>query len=262
MNNTRFIVFSDLDGTLLDHENYSFDPARPALKSLKSAGHVLVLASSKTASEIAPLREEIGFSHCPAIVENGSGLLEPSDDGQGSGGDEHQLILAALDELPVELRKGFSGFFDWSVSEVMTRTGLTELAAKRAKTRWFSEPGEWSGTEDGLQAFTEELSQRGISAIMGGRFLTLSHGKTKASQMDSVLLRYQTESQVVSTIALGDAPNDIAMLEKADLGVIIANPAHAGIVRLAGEQTGQIIRSRSHGPTGWNEELMRILDSN
>ena len=68
----RMIVFSDLDGTLLDHETYSFEPARPALDRLKREGHVLVLASSKTAAEIAPLRDAMGFSHCPAIVENGA----------------------------------------------------------------------------------------------------------------------------------------------------------------------------------------------
>lgn len=262
MTNTRLIVFSDLDGTLLDHQSYSFDPARPALNRLKMAGHVLVLASSKTAAEIAPLREAMGFAHCPAIVENGSGVLEPGYNGQGSGGDEHGRILTALDGLPTELRSSFSGFSDWTVNVVMERTGLSELAAKQAKTRWFSEPGEWTGTEDSLRAFTKELSQHGISAIKGGRFLTLSHGKTKASQMDVVLSRYRSQGEPVSTIALGDAPNDIAMLEKADLGVIIGNPAHAGIKLLPSEETGQIIRSRSHGPVGWNEELTRILDRN
>lgn len=262
MTSTRLIVFSDLDGTLLDHQSYSFDPARPALERLKAAGHVLVLASSKTAAEIAPLRDAMGFTDCPAIVENGSGLLEPDDDGQGSGGDEHDRILAALNDLPVELRSSYQGFSDWSLSEVVARTGLSELAAKQAKTRQFSEPGEWTGTQDGLRAFIEELSQKGVSAIKGGRFLTLSHGKTKASQMDAILLRYQSQDRPVSAIALGDAPNDIAMLEKADIGIIIANPAHAGIKPLPGEKAGQIIRSRSQGPVGWNEELMRILDSN
>ena len=158
-------------------------------------------------------------------------------------------------------RNGYQGFSDWSVSEVMARTGLSELAANQAKARRFSEPGEWAGTQDGLRAFTKELSHKGISAIMGGRFLTLSHGRTKASQMDAILLRYQSQDGPVSTIALGDAPNDIAMLEKADFGIIITNPAHAGIKHLPGEETGRIIRSSSYGPVGWNEELMRILAS-
>jgi hypothetical protein len=69
------IVFSDLDGTLLDHETYSWQPAAPALDALKQRGIPLILASSKTAAEIAGLRAEMGFADCPAIVENGAGML-------------------------------------------------------------------------------------------------------------------------------------------------------------------------------------------
>ena len=49
-----YIFFSDLDGTLLDHENYDWSAAKPALSELKRQGLPLILASSKTAAEIAP----------------------------------------------------------------------------------------------------------------------------------------------------------------------------------------------------------------
>lgn len=32
---TKLIVFTDLDGTLLDHDNYSWQEAKPALDRLK-----------------------------------------------------------------------------------------------------------------------------------------------------------------------------------------------------------------------------------
>ena len=100
----RMIVFSDLDGTLLDHETYSFEPARPALDRLKREGHVLVLASSKTAAEIAPLRDAMGFSHCPAIVENGAGILAAGEGVKGDGPTRHDEILQALSTLPESAR--------------------------------------------------------------------------------------------------------------------------------------------------------------
>ena len=68
----NLIVFSDLDGTLLDHGNYSHSAAAPALARLRHLEVPLILASSKTAAEIVPLRDELGFSDCEAIVENGS----------------------------------------------------------------------------------------------------------------------------------------------------------------------------------------------
>ena len=71
MGHPPLIVFTDLDGTLLDHETYSLEPARPALDRLASEGIPLILASSKTAAEIDRLRAEIGCADFPAIVENG-----------------------------------------------------------------------------------------------------------------------------------------------------------------------------------------------
>ena len=257
----RMIVFSDLDGTLLDHETYSFEPARPALDRLKREGHVLVLASSKTAAEIAPLRDAMGFSHRPAIVENGAGILAAGEGVKGDGPTRHDEILQALSTLPDALRKNFAGFSDWDVEEIAARTGLPPKQAEKAARRCFSEPGIWSGSDDELETFVTRLSQSGITGVRGGRFFTLSHGSTKATQMDAIVSMFGEDNVPDFTVALGDAPNDIPMLDKADLGIIIANPAHGGIASMAGEATGDIVRSAKPGPEGWNNEMLRVLDS-
>lgn len=254
MSNGGLIVFTDLDGTLLDHETYSWAPAAPAVAALRDNGIPLILASSKTAAELAPLRDELGFSRCPAIVENGAGILEPGEDGSGDDGD-HAAIRAALDELPPDLRAGFSGFSDWSVSEIAERTGLTEDAAARAARRRFSEPGLWKGTEAGEARFQALLAERGISARRGGRFLTLAFGATKADRMREIAARLDLPFKV----ALGDAPNDVEMLEAADVGVIVANPHREPLERLRGEDAGHIIRTEKPGPDGWNTAVQQIL---
>ena len=69
------IVFSDLDGTLLDHDSYGYDAAAAALAALRARNIPLILCSSKTAAELVPLRAELGFENCAAIVENGAGIL-------------------------------------------------------------------------------------------------------------------------------------------------------------------------------------------
>jgi len=46
------VVFTDLDGTLLRHEDYSWLPAGPALAELRRRRIPLVIASSKTRAEI------------------------------------------------------------------------------------------------------------------------------------------------------------------------------------------------------------------
>jgi mannosyl-3-phosphoglycerate phosphatase len=40
-------VFTDLDGTLLDHETYSWEAARPALERLELSGILWILVTRK-----------------------------------------------------------------------------------------------------------------------------------------------------------------------------------------------------------------------
>ena len=94
------LVFTDLDGTLLDHETYDHSPARPALSRLKAIGAGVVLASSKTAAEIAPLRSDLGLEDWPAIVENGGGVLAPGQSATDNAGNYREL-RDIIGELPM-----------------------------------------------------------------------------------------------------------------------------------------------------------------
>lgn len=62
-----------------------------------------------------------------------------------------------------------------------------------------------------------------------------------------------------TAIALGDAPNDVEMIETADYGVVIRNDHGKGIPPLAGETTGRILRSEAPGPDGWNASVLALL---
>ncbi|MEL6582648.1 MAG: HAD-IIB family hydrolase [Pseudomonadota bacterium] len=248
----RLVIFSDLDGTLLDHETYSYAPAKPALERIARHGLPLVLASSKTAAEVQALHQELGLT-APAIVENGAGLFVPGMPLAESN--NYARIREALAELPETLRSGFVGFGDLGTAGIVQATGLPADAAARAADRQFSEPGLWEGSPDDLQAFLAALAERGISARRGGRFLTLSFGKTKADQMQTVMSQLNAER----SLALGDAPNDVEMLEAADLGVIVQNARAQSIPPLAGERAGTIIRTEDAGPTGWNWAVLRLL---
>lgn len=249
------IIFTDLDGTLLDHETYSMEAARPALAACAARSIPVIPATSKTAAEIAPIMREAGLTG-PAIVENGAGVAWP---GQKLGDAAQWLaIRAALDGLPETTRALFQGFGDWTPAEVSARTGLSLEAARLAKERQFSEPGDFLGTGEQEDAFIAALAASGISAVRGGRFLTLSLGCNKASRMKEVRECLGATGPV---IALGDAPNDVAMLLEADTGIVVANPAHEPLPPLDGEDEGRIVRTRLAGPAGWNEAVLRIVET-
>ena len=253
------IVFTDLDGTLLDHETYAFEAARPALERLKGGGVPLVLASSKTAAELVSLRHRLGFSHCEAIVENGAGILPP---GENVIGDDSRLhdILAILDGASAALRCHFSGFSQWTVDEISARTGLAAAEAAAARQRQYSEVGVWTGNRDQWREFLSYIGEHGLAAQQGGRFISLSFGASKADRMLTIAQEHRKRHGSAFVIALGDAPNDMAMLEAADMGIIVPNPGHGGITALDGEATGRIIRADAPGPEGWNRAILALIN--
>ncbi|WP_454745554.1 HAD-IIB family hydrolase [Ciceribacter selenitireducens] len=254
------VVFTDLDGTLLDHETYSYDAALPALAALRARGIPLVLASSKTEAEMRPIANSIGIDH-PMIVENGAGIANlPGHDAKESN--HFDSLRRFLQALPEPLAGLFQGFGDWSVEEVAARTGLPPAAARLAKHRRFSEPGLFAGNAEQKAEFCAHLDAIGYQAVQGGRFLTLMPKTSKAERMAEVIAHYRDVSgEPVRSVALGDAPNDLAMLEAAERGFIIANPAHAPLPVTERERMGFISRSRKAGPEGWNESILRLVET-
>lgn len=257
------LVFTDLDGTLLDHDSYSFEAARPALDLLAARGIPVILASSKTEAEMRPIAEAIGISH-PMIVENGAGVAGLESGNAAATDDEtaspYSRLRTLLRELPKELSTKFEGFGDWDVARVAQETGLAPASAELARKRRFSEPGRFAGTEDEKRAFIDLLEAEGFTAVQGGRFFTLMPQTSKAERMAQVVAHYQRGSvEPVRTVALGDAPNDLAMLEAADCGIIIANPAHKALPVTERERDGAILRSEQTGPEGWNIMIHQLV---
>jgi mannosyl-3-phosphoglycerate phosphatase len=249
------VVFTDLDGTLLDHESYSWAAATPALDALKAHGVPLVLASSKTAAEIAPLHADLGLGDAPAIVENGAGIWRPGVEGDDDSA--YRRLRRVLDGMDKDLRVYFRGFGDMSAFEIAEITGLSREAAALARARQHSEPGTWSGDPATLDRFLTVLEASGIAARRGGRFLTLSLGATKADRMEEIA----EALGATTTLALGDAPNDIEMLETATRGVIVKNDHGTPLTRLMGEDDGRITRTEAPGPRGMERAVLAWIDT-
>ena len=72
----KLVVFSDCDGTLLDHHTYRVDEAREGLAILRRKQIPLILVSSKTCDEMSELAAELGLDG-PYIFENGGGIRWP-----------------------------------------------------------------------------------------------------------------------------------------------------------------------------------------
>jgi D-glycerate 3-kinase len=269
------LVFSDLDGTLLDHDNYSFEAAVPALTRLRDKHIPLILNSSKTAAELLSIRQSMHNNH-PFIVENGSALYIPADyfnehfPEQGKDEDfkeddfkivtfgaDYRQILNVLDELRTKFNYQFTGFNDFSVQQLADNTGLLPEQAALAKQRAASEPIIWQDSDERLREFLTRLEQQQLSTLQGGRFLHVLGNTDKAQPIHYLLERYQqTWNRVVwRSIALGDSKNDAAMLQASDYPVVVKNP-HATPFQL--DRDG-ILYTEEIGPAGWNQAMQTLL---
>jgi len=59
------LVFSDLDGTLLDSHSYDWQPAAPWLSRLREANVPVILCSSKTSAEMLYLQKTLQLQGLP-----------------------------------------------------------------------------------------------------------------------------------------------------------------------------------------------------
>jgi len=266
----QLLVFTDLDGCLLDHYSYSYHPARPALDQLKRYQVPLILTSSKTLAELAELSVELEMSS-PFIVENGAGVVIP--DGYFSTvisglisheswwlksfGPNLSEILTAVHKIRDENGFRFSGFSDMTSSEVAVLTGLSLPRAAMAKQRLFTEPVIWQDSEYNWQIFSELLNESGLCHLRGGRFIHITGGGDKGIALDWLRKCYSKETGIKPMVmALGDSDNDIGMLQMADYPIVVRSPVHEP--PLVTEKADVVLTEKT-GPAGWNDAVLDRL---
>ncbi len=238
------LVMSDLDGTLLDHDDYSFEPVLPVLDRLDEAEIPVVVNTSKTRAEWLALRGEFGNEEA-FVVENGSALYDGQE--EVVYGVRREEILEVLKGLKGKYR--FRGYSEVGVGEIVEWTGLTRAEAERSADRHFSEPLKWMDSEEKEKEFCELMEERGLMTLRGGRCLHVQGKTDKGRALD-----YFRKKDKVAIVALGDRPNDLAMLESADIGVVIASKDG---FEMGGED---LLKSEAIGPLGWAEVMTKILD--
>lgn len=249
------LVVTDLDGSLLD-ATYSAAAAEPALRALRDRGIPLVLCSSKTRAEVAPISRALGLSH-PFIVENGGAIVFPR-----ARGDNEVLLLGipraqltrALQELArrTECRvRGFADFTSWGLSRL---TGLDGPSAERALDREFDEPFlVESGDVDRLARVAEA---GGLRVTRGGRFFHLTGPHDKATGLRALLERYERQGMRFSTVGLGDSQGDLPLLRAVDWPIVIPGPEGDALANaLPGAE-----RAPAAGPSGWNAAVLAVLE--
>ncbi len=270
----KLALFTDLDGTLLDHESFRWTAAREALQVLRNQRIPLVIVTSKTRAEVVPLHRSL-YLRAPFVVENGGATYIPTgylpfavrgteEIGKGwlrlAPGTPRTLLVKALAKAARRADVSVKSFSRMSVNEVAKCSGLGRQQARLACQREFDEPFIIL-TQDARAwpRVRAEIRSQGLRATRGSRFFHIlgRNNKGAAVRRVSGWLR-RLYGREIRTVALGDSPNDIPMLRAVDVPIVVALPGG----RYDAETLAAVPHARRAGgigPTGWNRAVLQLF---
>ena len=252
----KYIVVTDLDGTLLNHQTYDYASALNAIAELNKREIPIILNSSKTQAEISTLRQQLGNQE-PFVCENG-GVLVGINETKNLGIPREQF-LSNLRSLKTKLKLKYQGFADATVDDVVQWTGLPPEDAQKAMARSATEPLLWQDTDSALEKLRQELQTLNLQCVKGGRFHHVMGIFNKASCFPQLKEYYaQSELEAVKIIALGDSPNDLPMLEQADYAIVIPS----GKDKTLHLDRDSVYYASQPAPYGWSEGITEFLRNN
>ncbi len=265
----NWLVVTDLDGTLLD-DDYLYTQAAEALDTIACSypDAQTALVSSKTPAEMIELAGRCK-SEPILIFENGSGmawrervLCRPGNERLHGFeiecfGTPYPEVVKVLRDLRFRQDFPFRGFSDMTPAEVAELTGLSYSGAVKARHRVGSEPILFSGSESVLENFRSALAGHDLELVLGGRFHHVGSNLNKGQAVGRLwrLLRFQFGIHP-TTVACGDAPNDLEMMERADHAIVF--PARGGGYLEPRNPNTQ--RAPVAGPSAWLDAVIDVLE--
>lgn len=266
--NRPAVVFTDLDGTLLDHHRYTADAAADALRRLRERGWPVVFCSSKTFAEQVELQQKLGLA-APFIIENGSAVVVPR--GYFSAVPVAPIHMEGYEVFPLahadalsaraEIAhfQGVQGFYDISDVELSAATGLTGEALVRARARWFTETLVTPLDAGQVDALGTQLSKNGWVLSKGGRFYTVQSANADKGRamlwLADIFSKNLPEAPLL--VAVGDSPNDLPMLAAAHLPFLVQR--HNGT--WSDLEVIGLRRVEGIGPAGFSVAVQMLLGS-
>jgi mannosyl-3-phosphoglycerate phosphatase len=266
----RQIVFTDLDGTLLDSKTYSYQKSLAAINRLKENGIPVIFCSAKTRAEQEVYRRELGLSH-PFIAENGGAIFIPRAyfsfpfDCHKAVDDLLAIELAIprsrVRRLLVKIGREndfrFKGLGDMNAADVAEITGLNLESAKLAQQREYDEPVEFDASGKDLSEFLSKLRQAGLNWSYGGRLHHVMGGGGKGEAVKILSGLYRRMWGKIRTVGLGNGLNDLPLLLQVDIPILVQKRDHSW----EDMNLPRLRKVQGVGPEGWSRAIVEIFGS-
>lgn len=236
----RILLFSDVDGTLLDRSDrlaIGADEFAHVCESIE-----LILTPSRTLPELCALQDRLSF-RAPMIAENGAPIaVDAGECGFGEGGMEggffHRVLGRRLRVLPLAGSALHVRSRVWRVAlaldvaydeqrDVLTRSAVAHTRGSRQalqRTHSVLIRLRAGARECAFAALADTLRLDGLSVSSGGGWTAVVAGSDKGAAavwLAEALQRARHCTQPVA--AVGDGENDEALLSVAERAFVVRN---------------------------------------
>ncbi|MCJ7762637.1 mannosyl-3-phosphoglycerate phosphatase [Candidatus Bathyarchaeota archaeon] len=228
---TKIVLFTDLDGTLLD-EKYSYENVKPVIDQLLILNVAIVFCSSKTRAEIEFYRRKMSIND-PFISENGSAIFIPRGYFQFDYsftrrthkydvielGAAYSTVREKLDKVTERSAAKIIGFGDMTEEEIAKDSGLPLELARLAKRREYDEP--FRIVEGNEKKILDSIADENCRYTKGDRYFHMLGNTDKGKAVAILKSLYVKRFRQLITYGIGDSPNDLPMLDMVDLPVFV-----------------------------------------
>lgn len=260
------VIYTDLDGTLLDLETYDHRITEESVHKLTNSGTPVIFCSSKTLAEQRYF-QELFHLNTPMIIENGAGVVIPRTFHAYFEDLPHRIIdnyllfsftegynfiLENLDRIRKELNLKLLGYHDLQFGEISEITGISVDDLERTTNRLFSETllmGDFNAPN--FQKMRQALFEVDLQCTPGSKFFTISGISSNKGKAINWLNRHlkQINSKNFTTIGIGDSFNDLSMLAEVERPFLVQKPDST----FSKIEVHNLMKIEKPGPYGWNE---------
>ena len=257
----KIIIFSDLDGSLLDKDTFGFDEIEDYFKELISKGIKIIPNSSKTEAELSDFNNQYNLN-LSFIAENGSSIHGLNLIHENLP--EKIILSRTADEIykvynqniTPDLKIKITFILNLKSNEQQEIFGLSLEKMNLAIKRDHSIPIQFNGTEIEKNEFIKIMNNSGLTIQTGGRIMNICDNvnKSKAMSKTMELINKEIDKEII-TIGVGDNQNDIDMLKHSDYPCLVKNNSFDSSLL----NIDNLIKSTEPSPRGWADVIKTAI---
>lgn len=251
---TRVVLFSDVDGTLLDAAGrYAMGPLalQPYLPALQ-----IVLASSRTVGELVPVQRDLGIAG-PVVAENGAVVACPAVSagnliGEAATYNGEAWVVVRLGVPADRLRQQLRDAAQRTNTSLVEQDTVSPGLDRRCSVLFGPAAG---ASETSLAPVVADLRAHGLTVASGGSWQALTGTADKGSGAAALLHHLGSETPP-TVAAVGDEDNDVPLLRTVGRGYVIRRADgtwHPELAALPG-----VTRLSARGIRGWRTVVREL----